>query len=82
MKGKRRGNRVISELDARKGIGVWSAELTFLRGMQSWDVLLADDNGVRQGHLYMLLRRHHNQALEDVKSRSDGAGGRVWRRFT
>ncbi len=39
---------IISELDAIKGIGVWTAELTMLRGMQKLDALPADDLGVRR----------------------------------
>jgi DNA-3-methyladenine glycosylase II len=39
---------IIAELDELKGIGVWTAELTALRGMQRWDVLPADDFGIRR----------------------------------
>lgn len=39
---------IISELDALKGIGVWTAELTIYRGMQRLDVLPADDFGIRR----------------------------------
>lgn len=39
---------VIAELDALKGIGVWTAELTIYRGMQRLDVLPADDFGIRR----------------------------------
>jgi DNA-3-methyladenine glycosylase II len=39
---------IISELDAIRGIGVWTAELTMLRGMQKLDVLPADDLGIRR----------------------------------
>ncbi len=39
---------VTAELDKIKGIGVWTAELTMLRGMQRWDVLPADDFGIRR----------------------------------
>ncbi len=39
---------IISELDAVRGIGVWTAELTMLRGMQKLDALPADDLGVRR----------------------------------
>ncbi len=39
---------IISELDAIRGIGVWTAELTMLRGMQKLDALPADDLGVRR----------------------------------
>ena len=36
------------ELDAVRGIGVWTAELTMLRGMQRLDMLPADDLGIRR----------------------------------
>ncbi len=39
---------IISTLDAVKGIGVWTAELTMLRGMQRFDTLPADDFGIRR----------------------------------
>lgn len=39
---------VIAELDALKGVGVWTAELTIFRGMQRLDVLPADDFGIRR----------------------------------
>lgn len=39
---------IISELDEIRGIGVWTAELTMLRGMQRFDVLPADDFGIRR----------------------------------
>ncbi len=39
---------IISELDAVRGIGVWTAELTMLRGMQKLDALPADDLGLRR----------------------------------
>lgn len=40
--------QIIKELDAIKGIGVWTAELTMLRGMQRLDSLPADDFGIRR----------------------------------
>jgi DNA-3-methyladenine glycosylase II len=40
--------KTVSELDDVKGIGVWTAELTILRGMQRYDVLPADDFGIRR----------------------------------
>jgi DNA-3-methyladenine glycosylase II len=39
---------VIRVLDELKGIGPWTAELTLLRGMQRWDVLPADDFGIKR----------------------------------
>jgi DNA-3-methyladenine glycosylase II len=47
---KNNGNpeQIIAELDEIKGIGVWTAELTMLRGMQRLDALPADDIGIRR----------------------------------
>jgi DNA-3-methyladenine glycosylase II len=39
---------IISVLDAVRGIGVWTAELTMLRGMQKLEAFPADDLGVRR----------------------------------
>lgn len=38
----------VSVLDAVRGVGVWTAELTLLRGMGRFDVLPADDFGIRR----------------------------------
>ena len=40
--------RVISELDRIRGIGLWTAELTIARGMHELDVIPADDLGLRR----------------------------------
>jgi DNA-3-methyladenine glycosylase II len=48
MKNEADAQRVIAELDEVKGIGVWTAELTILRGLPRWDVLPADDFGIRR----------------------------------
>jgi DNA-3-methyladenine glycosylase II len=47
---KTRGNPedIVAELDEIRGIGVWTAELTMLRGMQRFDALPADDFGIRR----------------------------------
>ena len=47
---KRKPNpeQIIAELDEVRGIGVWTAELTMLRGMQKLDALPADDFGIRR----------------------------------
>ena len=39
---------IIRELDAVRGIGVWTAELTMLRGMQRLDMFPADDLGIQR----------------------------------
>ncbi len=48
MKNQKNHKRIIAELDEIKGIGVWTAELTMLRGMQMLDALPADDFGIRR----------------------------------
>ena len=48
MKNEKNPARIIAELDEIKGIGVWTAELTMLRGMQKLDALPADDFGIRR----------------------------------
>jgi DNA-3-methyladenine glycosylase II len=40
--------QIIKELDAVRGIGVWTAEFTMLRGMQRLEALPADDLGLRR----------------------------------
>jgi DNA-3-methyladenine glycosylase II len=41
-------DEVVGVLDGIRGIGVWTAELTMLRGMRRFDVLPADDFGLRR----------------------------------
>jgi DNA-3-methyladenine glycosylase II len=48
LKSKQNGEDIISALGKIRGIGVWTAELTMLRGMQKLDVLPADDFGIRR----------------------------------
>jgi DNA-3-methyladenine glycosylase II len=48
MKNQIDAEQIIAELDAIRGIGVWTAELTMLRGMQRLDALPADDFGIRR----------------------------------
>jgi DNA-3-methyladenine glycosylase II len=48
MKNNGNPEQIIGELDEIKGIGVWTAELTMLRGMQRLDALPADDFGIRR----------------------------------
>jgi DNA-3-methyladenine glycosylase II len=48
MKNKGSLEQIIAELDKIKGVGVWTAELTMLRGMQKLDALPADDFGLRR----------------------------------
>jgi DNA-3-methyladenine glycosylase II len=48
LKSHKNSEEIIAELDEIKGIGIWTAELTMLRGMQKLDALPADDFGIRR----------------------------------
>lgn len=48
LKNNKTTEQIIAELDEIRGIGVWTAELTMLRGMQKLDALPADDFGIRR----------------------------------
>jgi DNA-3-methyladenine glycosylase II len=48
LKTQQNAEQIIAELDEIKGIGVWTAELTMLRGMQKLDAFPADDFGIRR----------------------------------
>jgi DNA-3-methyladenine glycosylase II len=53
-------NRIIEELDKMKGIGIWTAELTIVRGMQKYEAIPADDLGLRRTISRLLLQRQKN----------------------
>jgi DNA-3-methyladenine glycosylase II len=48
LKNYESSEQIIRELDKIRGIGVWTAELTMLRGMQRLEALPADDLGLRR----------------------------------
>jgi len=48
LKNKQTPDEILSELDSIRGIGIWTAELTMLRGMQKLDAFPADDLGLRR----------------------------------
>jgi DNA-3-methyladenine glycosylase II len=54
LKRREEASEIIEELDKVKGIGIWTAELTMLRGMQRLEALPADDLGLRRtiSHFY------------------------------
>jgi DNA-3-methyladenine glycosylase II len=48
LKNYESSEQIIRELDEIRGVGVWTAELTMLRGMQRLEALPADDLGLRR----------------------------------
>jgi DNA-3-methyladenine glycosylase II len=61
-------SEIVAELDKIRGIGVWTAELTMVRGMQRFDVMPADDLGVRRciSHYYFKDRRISSMEARSV----------------
>jgi DNA-3-methyladenine glycosylase II len=54
LKHMENADEIIEELDKVRGVGVWTAELTMIRGMQRLEALPADDLGLRRtiSHYY------------------------------
>jgi DNA-3-methyladenine glycosylase II len=48
LKAQKRAEEIVLKLDEVRGVGVWTAELTMLRGMKRLDALPADDFGIRR----------------------------------
>lgn len=54
LKDYKDANDIVKELDKIRGIGIWTAELTMVRGMQRLEVFPADDLGLKRviSHYY------------------------------
>ena len=54
LKHSENADDIIRELDKLRGVGVWTAELTMIRGMQRLEALPADDLGLKRtiSHYY------------------------------
>lgn len=61
-------DKVISELTELRGLGVWSVELTMLRSMQRFDVVPADDLGLKRfvSHHYYNDKKITSQEVREV----------------
>jgi len=64
----RNAEEIVSELDEIRGIGIWTAELTMVRGMGRVDVMPADDLGVRRtiSHFYRKDRRISSEEARKI----------------
>jgi DNA-3-methyladenine glycosylase II len=76
LKTERNAEKIIAELDDIRGIGVWTAELTMLRGMQKFDAFPADDFGIRRviSHYYC-----DNKAIKAEEARKIAAPWGNWK---
>jgi DNA-3-methyladenine glycosylase II len=62
---------IIMELCKIRGIGVWTVELTMLRGMNKLEVLPADDLGLRRhiAHYYCNDRKISGEEARSIAER-------------
>ncbi len=76
LKYRENTDEIIEELDKVKGIGVWTAELTILRGMQRLEALPADDLGLRRtiSHYYC-----EGKAISGFEARKIAANWGRWK---
>lgn len=69
-------DEIIRQLDQIRGIGLWTAELTMLRGMHKFEVMPADDLGLRRviAHYYC-----HDQKISSEEAREIGEKWEKWK---
>lgn len=68
--------RIIEELSLIRGVGVWTAEMTMIRGMQKFDAFPADDIGLRR-----LIARYYygSEKITGEEARRTAAAWAGWR---
>ncbi len=69
--------KIIEELSKIRGVGVWTAELTMVRGMQKFDSIPADDLGIRRAvsHYYYDDRKISGQEARHTAEQWKGWRG-------
>jgi DNA-3-methyladenine glycosylase II len=79
LKNNKIPEQIIAELDEIRGIGVWTAELTMLRGMQKLDALPADDFGIRR----VISRYYCNgKPIKSAEAREVAKSWGTWKGLT
>jgi DNA-3-methyladenine glycosylase II len=76
LKNYESSEQIIKELDKIKGVGVWTAELTMLRGMQRLEALPADDLGLRR-----VISRYYRdgKVISSAEARKIAEGWGEWK---
>ncbi len=72
-------NSILSQLDALRGIGRWTAELAVLTGLRRLEVFPADDLGIRQiiSQLYLNGKPAKRDDVDDITDRWGDVGSFV-----
>lgn len=73
LESRRDTREIIDELCRIRGIGVWTAELTMLRGMRRLEVIPADDLGLRR-HVSHYYCNEREISGEDVRTIAENWG--------
>jgi DNA-3-methyladenine glycosylase II len=73
---ERNEEKIIEELGKIRGVGVWTAEMTMIRGMQKFDAIPADDLGLRRviAHYY-----YHGEKITGDVARRTAQSWTGWR---
>jgi DNA-3-methyladenine glycosylase II len=76
LKNYESSEQIIRELDEVRGVGVWTAELTMLRGMQRLQAFPADDLGLRR-----VISRYYRdgKAISSAEARRIGKSWGDWK---
>jgi DNA-3-methyladenine glycosylase II len=76
LKNYESSEQIIKELDEVRGVGVWTAELTMLRGMQRLEALPADDLGLRR-----VISRYYRdgKGISSAEARQIGENWGKWK---
>ena len=72
----RKDEEIIGELGRIRGVGLWTAELTMVRGMQKFDAIPADDLGIRRAlsHYY-----YGDRKISGTEARRTAEQWKGWR---
>jgi DNA-3-methyladenine glycosylase II len=76
LKNYESSEQIIKELDKVRGVGVWTAEFTMLRGMRRLEALPADDLGLRR-----VISRYYRdgKAISSAEARSIAESWGAWK---
>ena len=66
---------IIEELSRIRGVGIWTAEMTMIRGMQKYDAFPADDIGLRR----IIAHYYGGEKISGYEARQTASAWSGWR---